>query len=140
MQMGQKFMHDHPSRYVALEGLKILNLFRPDYRNVNNSFVPKAVAHGMHTLIAALVPVWLALRLLGRKKYGMTDGLMLIPLLVLYFAPFVATNTDPRYRIPADILVILDSVLCVAAISQERAADIAEAPMKLAEQLTAGTA
>ena len=132
IQMGRKFIHDHPFRYLALEGLKIANLFRPDYRNVNNSFVPKAVAHAVHTLIAALVPLWLGLRLLRRKEYGIGDGLILIPMLILYFAPFVATNTDPRYRIPADILVILDSILCVAAIGRERSVDEGNASMKVA--------
>ena len=125
MQMGRKFIHDHRLRYVALEGLKVANLFRPDYRNVNHSFVPKAVAHAMHTFIAALAPLWLGLRLLRRKEYGMGDGLILIPMLILYLAPFVATNTDPRYRIPADILVILDSILCVAAIRRGRSVDSA---------------
>jgi len=139
MQMGRKFIHDHPFRYAALEALKIANLFRPDYRNVNNSFVSKAAAHAMHTIVAALVPVWLALRLLARKKYRVRDGLILIPMLVLYFAPFVATNTDPRYRIPADILIILDSILCVAAIGRERSLE-AEASMNPAAKFTAGTA
>jgi hypothetical protein len=135
IEIGRKFIHDHPARYAALEGLKIANLFRPDYRNVNNSVVPKVAAHAMHTLIAALVPAWLALRLVARKKYRAQDGLILIPLLILFLAPFVATNTDPRYRIPADILIILDSVLCVAATSSA-----AETPMKPAAQLAVRTA
>jgi len=130
LRIGRKFIHDHPFRYVALEALKVANLFRPDYRNVNNSAAPKAAAWAMHTMVAALVLVWLALRLIARRRYGLRDGLILIPLLILYFAPFVATNTDPRYRIPADILMILDSTLCVAALL--RGTSTAEAPMKLA--------
>ncbi|HWE00127.1 MAG TPA: hypothetical protein VG345_13845, partial [Bryobacteraceae bacterium] len=120
MRMGMKFIHDHPVRYAMLEALKTANLFRPDYRNVDNSFVPKFVAYAMHTLIAALVLAWAGLRWLVRKHYGIADGLMLLPLAALYLVPFIATSTDPRYRIPLDVLFIVDSILCLAIFEARR--------------------
>ena len=37
----------------------------------------------------------------------------MVPLLVLYFGPFVIAASDPRYRFPIDALLIVDSVLCL---------------------------
>jgi len=116
IRMGWQFIRDHPCRYAAIEAFKIFNLFRPDYRNVRNSFMPPIMAFAIHTAVAALFVAWVLLRWLCRRFIGISDGLVLIPMLLLYFAPFVATNTDPRYRIPIDALLIIESVVCVSLL------------------------
>jgi hypothetical protein len=120
MRVGWDFIRVHPLRYFALEVVKVANLFRPDYRNVNHSFVPSAVGRAVHTVIAVLFFVWAVLRWSCRRLVGVSDGLVVIPMLVLYLAPFVATNTDPRYRVPIDTVFIVDSVMCVSIISSKR--------------------
>jgi hypothetical protein len=115
-----QFIHDHPFRYVTLEALKFVNLFRPDYANVQHSFVPPAMARTVHTLIAALVVVWAALCWRCRHLRNLSDGLIIVPMLALYFAPFVATVTLPRYRVPTDALLIMDSVVCLSLLWARR--------------------
>jgi hypothetical protein len=116
MHVGWNFIREHPFRYGVLEAFKVINLFRPDYRNVEMSFVPAWAGRAVHTIIAALFVVWAALRWRCRHLIGASGGLLVIPLLVLYFAPFVATNTDPRYRVPMDVVLIIDSVLCLSIL------------------------
>lgn len=122
MRVAWNFIREHPFRYAVLEAFKVVNLFRPDYRNVKQSVIPLALGRTIHTVIAALFFVWALLRWRCRQFYGLGDGLILIPMLVLYFAPFVATGTDPRYRIPIDVVLIIDSVLCLSILSHSRGA------------------
>ena len=110
------FIRDHPLRYAALELVKILNLFRPDYRNVQRSFTPPAMGVIAHTAIAGLFFVWAVLRWRCRHLMGLNEGLILAPMLVLYLAPFVAMNSDPRYRVHVDSLFILESIFCLSLL------------------------
>jgi hypothetical protein len=122
MRMAWKFIREHPLRYAVLEAFKVVNFFRPDYRNVEHSFVPPAVGRAVHTAIAALFFVWAALRWRCRHLLNLGEGLALILVLVLYLAPYVVTNTDPRYRVPLDSLLIIESVLCLSILWERRIA------------------
>jgi hypothetical protein len=64
--------------------------------------------------------VWAVLRWRCRHLISASGGLLVIPMLVLYFAPFVATNTDPRYRVPMDVVLIIDSALCLSILQRGR--------------------
>jgi hypothetical protein len=118
MRVAWNFIREHPFRYAVLEAFKVVNLFRPDYRNVNQSVIPPAIGRTIHTVITALFFAWAALRWRCRHFYGLGDGLILIPMLVFYFAPFVATQADPRYRIPIDVLFIVDCAFCLSMLKQ----------------------
>jgi len=116
MRVAWNFIGEHPFRYAILEAFKVVNFFRPAYRNVNQSVIRQLIGRTMHTVIAALFFVWAALRWRCRHFYGLGDGLVVIPMLVFYLAPFVAAGTDPRYRFPIDIVLIVDSVLCLSIL------------------------
>jgi hypothetical protein len=111
-----RFIREHPFRYLLLEGVKTLNLFRPDYRNTGRSFLSSVLGKVLHTAIAGLFFFWVALRVRCRHLFRAGDGLLLIPSLILYFAPFIASNTDPRYRVPVDLLLIIESVYCLSIL------------------------
>ena len=129
-----QFIRDHPFHYAALELVKTLNLFRPDYRNVGHSLIPGAIGFVVHTAIAGVFFVWAALRWRCRHLMELSDGLILIPTVMLYLAPFVATNSDPRYRVHLEPLFILESVVCFGLLCDARArathvADTVQSPM-----------
>ena len=126
-QMVWTYVREHPVDYAGLEVAKLVNLFRPDYRNAEHSFVPAPVGVAIHTLIALLFPIWLALRWVCRREFRLGDGLIAIPMLLLFIAPFVATASDPRYRVPFDTVFIVDSATCVAILDRRRRSDGREA-------------
>jgi hypothetical protein len=115
MAEAKRFVAERPAEALRLVGVRFVTLFRPDLRMVNRSstgagsWLLTAVQVGM-----ALVPlVWLAARLLAvfrRRPVGWA-----LPALVgLYLLPFLLTNADPRFRLPADFLMLLDlSVITV---------------------------
>jgi hypothetical protein len=121
MSVAWQFIRHHPARYAALEFVKFFNLFRPDFRNSDRTFIPPVVGYSLQAAIAAIFFVWIVLRWRCATLTAVNEGFFIIPLLMLYFAPFVAANTDPRYRFPVDSLLILDSALCVQQLLQIKA-------------------
>ncbi len=113
-RLGREYISAHPAEYGLLLGLKVVNLFRPDYRNPGaRPFASGRLVMGMQTLIACIFPMWGFLRWRCRQLLGWTDGLLAVPFLLLYLFPFVLTNTDTRYRVPFDGVLILESVFCL---------------------------
>lgn len=121
-RFGMSFIQNHFGRYLELEALKAVNLFRPDYRNASKSFIPAPMGYVIHTMVAAIFFAWLAVRVTARRVYGLLDGLMLPALTILYLAPFVLTNADPRYRFPIDVLLIVDSAIAISLEARDRMA------------------
>jgi len=128
LHAGFRFILDNPLRYAGLELAKTANLFRPDLRNAEHSFIPPLIGKIVHISIAAIFFVWLVLRHLVRRTFRILDGFMLIPLLVLYLIPFIATNTDPRYRVPLDALLLVECVYCVELLPRRSNAKPAGQP------------
>lgn len=120
METGLRYIHDHPFGYVVLELVKLLNLFRPDFRNVETSFIPPLITKALHLAIAAIFFVWLLLRYVSRRSFGIGDGFLLVPIAFVYLVPFLATGTDPRYRVPVDALFLLECVYCIELLRNNR--------------------
>jgi 4-amino-4-deoxy-L-arabinose transferase-like glycosyltransferase len=113
IRWGMTYWREHPDRMLALTGLKVVNLFRPDYRQVYRSHVaPPIVIMIMQTLLALPALVWTLLRLSRwhRPLYNCTlNSAGVVGLAaVLYVLPFALTNSDPRFRLPLDLIFILD--------------------------------
>jgi hypothetical protein len=119
-RIGWKFIREHPFRYVALELFKLCNLFRPDYRNVANSFIQRPVVIAIQTIIAGIFFGWAVIRWRCRRLTPLDGGLILLPAIILYLGPFVITGTDPRYRVPLDSLFIIDSAFCLSILWNRR--------------------
>jgi hypothetical protein len=101
-----QFVLHHPIAEVKLFGIKLFTFFRPDIRSHSQSFTVDVVK----CLLALPVIFFLLLLALpGRVPLDRVDRLLLI-VYVTYILPFLLTNSDPRFRIPLDVLLILHSV------------------------------
>jgi hypothetical protein len=100
------FVRQHPVEELELVGVKLFTLFRPDTK-----VHPLRSAQGMAKLFLALPAVVFLLLLLlpGRALVGREDWLLLI-VYGAYIVPFLVTNSDPRFRIPLDALLLLHCV------------------------------
>jgi multisubunit Na+/H+ antiporter MnhB subunit len=100
------YILENPLRYLVLTGLKLVNLFRPDLRNLeahNNS----PFYFLIQLCIVGIFYFWAVLSWVYRKSIRWTDAFMPLPFLILYILPFVLTNTDLRYRLSFDPIFIL---------------------------------
>lgn len=106
---GWEYVREDPARYVVLTGLKTVNLFRPDFRDLRDrAFLPWPVHASAQLAITSIFVLWATLRWRYRRLVGTLDGVMALPMLMLYVTPFVLTNTDTRYRVPFDAVFLLD--------------------------------
>jgi len=103
----------HPFQTIKLVFLKLFTLLRPDTK-----IYPLASAAGVVKTIEALaVPCWLITLFVTRNNgWGIQDSLFLVFVLA-YIAPFLATNSDPRFRIPLDVLVLTHTMYRIARSS-----------------------
>jgi len=96
----------HPVAEVKLFGIKLFTFFRPDIRIHHERFAVNAVK----CFLAMPVIIFLILLALpGRAPLDHVDRLLLI-VYAAYIVPFLLTNSDPRFRIPLDVLFLLHSV------------------------------
>jgi hypothetical protein len=104
------FLRQHPLTAFKLVWLKLVTLLRPDTK-----IYPLGTLGGMvKSLLALVIPVWLlVLFALRRYAWGVEDWLFVI-FAVAYIAPFLLTNSDPRFRIPLDILVLTHAIYRLA--------------------------
>ena len=109
-QLGLKYIAEHPLHYIWFSVFKFINLFRPDYREVmsNSTISSPLLKISVQTLLAVPFFLWLFLLILTRRLKA-KDWLVL-PAVILYALPFVIATSDPRYRLPVDTLMILDSI------------------------------
>lgn len=111
-KLGLKYISQHPFQYIWLGMLKIITLFRPDYRLVRtpstiNSFSLKLI---MQTLMATPLFLWLISVVLTSTARIRVKSWFVLPIVLLYILPFILASADPRYRLPVDIVMILDCV------------------------------
>jgi 4-amino-4-deoxy-L-arabinose transferase-like glycosyltransferase len=119
LQLGWEYINEDRLRYVALLGFKLVNLFRPDFRDLSSrSFVSAPVLLLVQLAISGIFVAWVVLRWRCRRFLKLSDGFMAVPFLLLYIVPFVLTNTDTRYRIPFDPLFLVDAVFCLAVLKE----------------------
>jgi hypothetical protein len=98
------FAREHPGTELALIPAKLFTLFRPDTRN--HALLS---LDGIAKCITAL-PVFLVAGMLILARRGRTlqaYDMFLMAIEVAYILPFLITNSDPRFRIPLDVLLIV---------------------------------
>ncbi len=96
----------HPVDEVKLFGIKLFTFFRPAIRTHRQRFAVGAVKC---FLALPVVFFLILLALPGRVPLDRVDRLLLI-VYAAYLLPFLLTNSDPRFRIPLDVLLLLHSV------------------------------
>jgi hypothetical protein len=101
-----QFALRHPTAEVKLFGIKLFTFFRPDIRSHSLSFTVSVVKC---FLALPVVFFLILLALAGRVPLDRVDRLLLL-IYAAYILPFLLTNSDPRFRIPFDVLLLLHSV------------------------------
>lgn len=110
LRFAREYILQQPLEYIVLAGLKVLTLFRPDYRRVQAKETAPPLAVGLvQTFLMLPWGVWVFTRWRFRRFIGFLEGPMIAPLVLLYVVPFALSNVDPRFRWPLDVLMILDT-------------------------------
>jgi hypothetical protein len=104
------FIRQNPLLAVKLAFIKLGTLLRPDTK-IYPIASPGGIVKG---LLALAIPFWLiSLVALRGYPWGVEDWLFVM-FAVAYIAPFLLTNSDPRFRIPLDILVLTHAIYRIA--------------------------
>jgi hypothetical protein len=122
-QESFSYIKNHPFHYLYLCVLKLATLFRPDYRQVytSNLNLSPYLLIIIQTILALPVFIWLLVRLHCCYQVSAHQPSMIIPLVaMLYIVPFILIGPDPRYRLPIDIILILDSAYCLDILKKNR--------------------
>ncbi len=111
------FVRHHPLNALKLVLVKLVTLLRPDTK-----IYPLGSLGGLvKSLLALAIPLWLlVLFVLRRCPWGMEDWLFVI-FAVAYITPFLLTNSDPRFRIPLDLLLLTHAIYRLARWQLQRA-------------------
>jgi hypothetical protein len=100
------FAHHHPGLEIKLLFVKLFTLFRPDTKTHSL----RSAFGVMKSLLALPALLFLAALLLpGRPPLSLEDKL-LFAVELLYILPFLLTNSDPRFRVSLDALLLLHLV------------------------------
>jgi hypothetical protein len=98
------FIAAHPAQALGLAALKLANLLRPDWQFADDVWEAAA-----QTIIALPLVLWL-IAWGGDARYRASRrGRIVLAFAVLFVAPFVVTNSDPRFRLPLDLVFLLES-------------------------------
>jgi hypothetical protein len=100
------YMEAHPLTIIELPVLKVVVLLRPDTKAHN----VKSAAGIAKVVLACVFPAWvIAFCLLPRPGQGVARVIM--PLTIAtYIVPFLLTVSAPRFRVPIDILCLVEIV------------------------------
>jgi hypothetical protein len=110
---GLLFIRQNPLLALKLVLLKLGTLLRPDTKiypitspgGIVKVFLALAIPFWLITLAASLSCAW-----------GVVDWLFVM-FVVAYIIPFLLTNSDPRFRIPLDILLLTHAIYRIARFS-----------------------
>lgn len=98
-----RFWKEHPVQTLSLAAMKFYTMmFRPNLRLADSPF---EVALQLATMVLPLA-WWAAAAAVALRRREVIDPLALA-FVVLYTAPFVLTNSDPRFRLPLDAVYAL---------------------------------
>jgi 4-amino-4-deoxy-L-arabinose transferase-like glycosyltransferase len=115
------FIRQQPALALKLMALKLVTLLRPDTK-----IYPLASLGGVVKGILALaIPFWLLSLLVFRSRPWEMEDWLFVMFAVAYVVPFLLTNSDPRFRIPLDILLLTHALSRVARVAPARYRPIA---------------
>ena len=115
------FIRQQPLGALKLLALKLVTLLRPDTK-----IYPLASLGGfVKGILALAIPFWLLSLLVFRSRPWETGDWLFVMFAVAYVVPFLLTNSDPRFRIPLDILLLTHALSRAARFSPARSRAIA---------------
>jgi len=105
------YMEAHPLTTIELPALKFVTLLRPDTK----AHSAKSAAGIAKVVLAFVFPAWIIVCfLLPRPGQGVTR--VIVPLTIFtYIVPFLLTVSAPRFRVPIDILCLVEIVAMLFA-------------------------
>jgi len=111
LDLSLDYIRKNPASYLWFGVLKTVNLFRPDYRRVDVAAPGprRTVLFLLQTILALPFPVWAAIRIRRGRAIAWRSPLRPGIIIFLYLAPFFFLSTDPRYRLPLDLLLVIDT-------------------------------
>jgi hypothetical protein len=97
---------DQPLETIKLVLLKLVTLLRPDTK-----IYPLSSLGGMvQAALALAIPIWLVALIASRgEAWRLSDSLFAL-FVVSYVTPYLVTNSDPRFRIPLDVLLLTHAI------------------------------
>jgi hypothetical protein len=104
------FVAAHPGDALALAALKLANLLRPDWQ-----FADDALEAAAQAVVALPIVLWLIAWSADPRYRASRRGRIMVAVLLLFVAPFALTNSDPRFRLPLDVVLLLECVTVFAA-------------------------
>jgi len=105
-ELAISFITSEPIEFIRLIFLKCYVFFSPRLANADNF-----IEFFLQAALASFPVIWLCLiAFYSRRKYTNLDKALIV-LVLLYTAPFLITNADPRMRLPLDVVFILHSLI-----------------------------
>ncbi len=110
------YIRRNPAQALKLVFLKLATLLRPDTK-----IYPIASVGGTVKALEALaVPLWLITLLVTRAYVWAAEDRLFLVFVVAYVGPFLLTNSDPRFRVPLDVLVLTHAIYRLTKFSPLR--------------------
>jgi 4-amino-4-deoxy-L-arabinose transferase-like glycosyltransferase len=106
------YIRRNPFQAFKLVLLKLATLLRPDTK-----IHPLASLGGaVKVLLALAIPLWLIALVASRHNIWELEDWLFLVFVAAYVVPFLLTNSDPRFRVPLDVLVLTHAVYRIARI------------------------
>jgi hypothetical protein len=116
LELSSSFILSHPLEYAELVFIRTGVFFAPDFRRTTTHgslFTP--FFYVAQVVMALPVLAWLFLQFRTRRT-DVFKGLAAPVVAAFYVLPFSLLYADPRYRLPLDILLILDCTVLAAGV------------------------
>jgi hypothetical protein len=100
-----RFLREAPGQALALLGLKTVILLGPRWDQATDGF-----RRVVQLLLVYPVVLWIVATLVDGIRRRLRESALFLAFVALYLCPFLATNVDPRFRLPLDLAFILHGI------------------------------
>jgi hypothetical protein len=114
VQHALSYIYRQPGQAAQLVLLKLETLIRPDTK-----IYPLPGPGGIvKVLLALAIPFWVVSLVISRRFIWGREDWLFVTFVVAYVTPFLLTNSDPRFRVPLDILLLTHAIYRIAKLSR----------------------
>jgi hypothetical protein len=107
------YIRRQPVQAAKLVLLKLETLLQPDTK-----IYPLPSPGGIvKVLLALAIPFWVVTLLVSQGRLWGREDWLFVAFVVAYVTPFLLTNSDPRFRIPLDVLLLTHAIYRLAKLS-----------------------
>ncbi len=121
------YIRTHPGAVVRLSGWRLVTLLRESFDNrEHRGRLFFAVTAAAKIAGLCVIPLWCGLLGYSRWRRLRLGSALVVAMAVLYVAPFVLVNADPRFRMPLEGVLLLDIARMLDRLRRERTAETEE--------------